>query len=105
MVHNVCRTLFNNNSISQYKLLCGRVGAWLKDKWSPSYNSVKDKLYSLYLYSYLVNSYSEDVSSIADHSSSPKDLSLRITNDGYVTGDFQMDMPPMKAVLIDPYSG
>ena len=54
---------------------------------------------------YLINSYSKDVSSIADHSSGPKDLSLRITNDGYLTGDFQMDMPPMKAVLIDPYSG
>ncbi|XP_002736193.2 uncharacterized protein LOC100369133 [Saccoglossus kowalevskii] len=32
-------------------------------------------------------------------------LNLRITDDGYITGDMSMNLPPMRALLLDPYDG
>ena len=40
---------------------------------------------------------------LADHCA--RSPGLRLTPDGYLTGDFNLDMPPMKCVLIDPYTG
>ena len=40
---------------------------------------------------------------LADHCATPP--GLRFTPDGYLTGDFNLDMPPMRCVLIDPYTG
>ena len=51
------------------------------------------------------SSNTEEGSTVADHSPCTRGLSLRLTNDGYLTGDLQMDLPPLKTVLIDPYTG
>ena len=42
-------------------------------------------------------------SMLADHCATPP--GLRLSPDGYLTGDFNLDMPPMRCVLIDPYTG
>ena len=40
---------------------------------------------------------------LADHCATP--IGLRLSPDGYLTGDFNLDFPPMRYVLIDPYTG
>ena len=40
---------------------------------------------------------------LAEHGS--PDIGLRFTRDGYLTADLHMDLPPMRCVLIDPYTG
>ena len=45
----------------------------------------------------------EGVSYLADHGS--HGIGLRLTNDGYLTADVHMDLPPLRCVLIDPYTG
>lgn len=45
------------------------------------------------------------LSYIADHAPCTN-LGLRLTADTqYLTGDIHMDAPPMRCVLIDPYTG
>ena len=43
------------------------------------------------------------MSYLADHGS--HGIGLRLTNDGYLTADVHMDLPPLRCVLIDPYTG
>ena len=50
----------------------------------------------------IVNS-SKEVSYLADHSS--EQINLHFTEDGYLTGDMSMDFPPMRCVLLDPFTG
>ena len=45
----------------------------------------------------------EGVCYLAEHGS--PDIGLRFTTDGYLTADLHMDLPPMRCVLIDPYTG
>lgn len=40
---------------------------------------------------------------LADHCS--QSINIRLTSDGYITADWHMDMPPMRCVLLDPYTG
>ena len=49
-----------------------------------------------------VNS-SKEVSYLADHCS--EQINLHFTEDGYLTGDMSMDFPPMRCVLLDPFTG
>ena len=42
-------------------------------------------------------------SKLADHCS--QSVGIRMTEDGYITADWHMDLPPMRRVLLDPYSG
>ena len=42
---------------------------------------------------------------VADHTSTWDVLNLRLTSDGDLTGDMLMDLPPTRAVLINPYNG
>ena len=46
---------------------------------------------------------SEDVSYLADHAAPA--IGLRLTSDGYLTADMHLDLPPLKCVLLDPYTG
>ena len=40
---------------------------------------------------------------VADRS--PEDIGLRLTVDGFLTADICMDLPPLRTVLLDPYTG
>lgn len=65
---------------------------------------VIQQLHILVLYTVHAFPYRKILSAkLADHSATPP--GLRLTPDGYLTGDFTLDMPPMKCVLIDPYTG
>ena len=46
---------------------------------------------------------SEDVSYMADHAAPA--IGLRLTGDGYLTADMHLDLPPLKCVVLDPYTG
>ena len=46
---------------------------------------------------------SDQPNRVADHS--PEDIGLRLTADGYLTADICMDLPPIRTVLLDPYTG
>ena len=46
---------------------------------------------------------SEEVTYLADHCSSA--VNLRLSESGHITADLHMDFPPMRSVLLDPYSG
>lgn len=35
----------------------------------------------------------------------PDDLNLRLTTDGDLTGDLLMELPPLRAVILNPYNG
>ena len=45
----------------------------------------------------------EEVNYLADHCSSA--VNLRLSESGHITADLHMDLPPMRSVLLDPYSG
>ena len=51
---------------------------------------------------FLLNS-SKEKSYLADHCS--EQVNLHFTEDGYLTGDMSMDFPPMRCVLLDPFTG
>ena len=40
---------------------------------------------------------------LGDHCATPP--GLRLSYDGYLTADINLDMPPMRCLLIDPYTG
>ncbi len=42
-------------------------------------------------------------SMLADHCS--QEIGIRLSEDGYITADWHMDSPPMRTVLLDPYTG
>ena len=46
---------------------------------------------------------SKEMSYLADHCS--EQINLHFTEDGYLTGDMSMDFPPMRCVLLDPFTG
>ena len=46
---------------------------------------------------------SKEVSYLADRCSDQ--INLHFTEDGYLTGDMSMDFPPMRCVLLDPFTG
>ena len=46
---------------------------------------------------------SKEMPYLADHCS--EQINLRFTEDGYLTGDISMDFPPMRCVLLDPFTG
>ena len=45
----------------------------------------------------------EEVNYLSDHCSSA--VNLRLSDSGHITADLHMDLPPMRSVLLDPYSG
>ncbi len=51
----------------------------------------------------LPRSYCVYICMLADHCS--QEIGIRLSEDGYITADWHMDSPPMRTVLLDPYTG